>query len=342
MKMKLMWRALLVVLLLPCSAVWAALELNNNVPDVYVVKKGDTLWDISGMYLKKPWLWPELWEINPQIDNPHLIYPGDELHLVWINGEPRLRRKGGLAKLTPGMRIKPLDRAIPAIPLKEIGAFLKRHRVLGSDELDNAAYVVAGNQGRLVSAQGDLLYGRGDFPKGERAYGIYRQNEIYRDPITKELLGYQAKEIGNANLRSSSEDDVVELEVVRVNEEVRITDRLLPMEEKVLDAAFQPRAPTKDLKNAFMIAVDGGVSQIGTTNIVTINKGAREGMEVGYVLAIYQVGDLVYDRVAKHNVKLPDVRAGLLLVFEVAERVSYGLVLKANRPLKVMDRVQRP
>lgn len=341
MKVKSLWRGLVLALLLPASTVWA-LELNKNVPEVYIVKKGDTLWDISGMYLQKPWLWPELWDINPQINNPHLIYPGDELHLVWVNGKPRLRRKGGTLRLQPGMRITSLDLAIPAVSLKEIGPFLRRHRVLDTQELGNAGYVVAGSQGRLISAPGDRLFGRGEFPAGERAYGVYRQNDIYRDPITDELLGYQAKEIGGANLLSSNRDDVVELEVVRVNEEVRINDRLLPMEEKVLDASFKPRAPVNEIENGYMIAVDGGVSQIGSGNIVVLNKGARDGIEIGYVLATYQTGELVFDSVANENVRLPDVRAGLLLVFEVAERVSYGLILKANRPLKVMDKVRRP
>ncbi len=341
MKLKSLWRGLLLALLLPAGTAWA-LELNKDVPEVYIVKKGDTLWDISGMYLQKPWLWPELWDINPQINNPHLIYPGDELHLVWVNGKPRLRRKGGTVRLQPGMRISSLDMAIPAISLKEIGPFLRRHRVLDSAGFGNAGYVVAGSQGRLISAPGDRLFGRGEFPENERAFGVYRQSDIYRDPITDELLGYQAKEIGAANLLSSSRDDVVELEVVRVNEEVRIKDRLLPMEEKVLDATFRPHAPLHNIEDGYMIAVDGGVSQIGAGSIVVINKGARDGMEVGHVLATYQAGELVFDSVANENVRLPDVRAGLLLVFEVAKRVSYGLVLKANRPLKVMDKVQRP
>jgi len=321
----------------------AAVELNEDVPDTYIVEKGDTLWGISGMYLREPWRWPELWDVNPQIDNPHLIYPGDELYLTWVDGQPRLRvRRGRDVKLEPGMRVSSLDLAIPLIPLDEIGSFLKRHRILDAEELNNSAYVVAGDQGRLIAAPGDRVFGRGPFPDGERGYGIFRAGDTYRDPLTNELLGYQAMDIGNARLISSNRDEVTELNVTRVTEEVRIADRLLPERERVLDATFQPRAPEVKVIDGLMIAVDGGVNQIGPGNIVVLNRGEREGMEVGHVLAIFQAGATVFDQVARQNVALPDTRAGLLMVFEVFEKASYGLVLRTSRPLKVLDKVKNP
>ncbi len=333
---------LLLVTLLLGTLAQAQVELNDDLPETYIVKKGDTLWGISGMYLQKPWLWPELWDVNPQINNPHLIYPGDELYLVWVDGQPRLRMRRGDMKLTPEMRVSPLDLAIPAIPLDQIGAFLLRHRILDAGELNNSAYVVAGSQGHLISAPGDLVFGRGPFPDGERAYGIFRAGEAYRDPITNELLGYQAQDIGSARLLSSNRDEVTELEITRVTEEVRIADRLLPNEERILDATFYPRAPEQEIVDGFMIAVDGGVTQIGTTDIVVLNRGLRDGLEIGHVLAIYQTGELVFDKVARNNVLLPDVRAGLLMVFESFEKASYGVVLKASHPLKVGDKVKNP
>ncbi len=321
----------------------AAVELKEDVPETYIVQKGDTLWGISGMYLQEPWLWPELWDVNPQIDNPHLIYPGDELYLVWVDGQPRLRlRRGRDVKLNPSMRVTPLDLAIPLIPLDQIGAFLLRHRILAADDINNSAYIVSGDKGHLISAPGDIIYGRGPFPEGERTYGIYRAGDTYRDPITEELLGYQAQDIGNAKLLSSNKAKVTELEINRVTEEVRVTDRLLPMDERVIDATFHPRAPEVEIEDGFMIAVDGGVTQIGTTDIVVLNKGLRDGVEVGHVLAIYQSGELVFDQVAQENVLLPDVRAGLAMVFESFEKASYALVLKSNRPLKVLDKVKNP
>lgn len=333
-------------LLLAAALLWGAAagaaELNEDAPETYIVKKGDTLWDISGMFLQKPWLWPELWDVNPQIDNPHLIYPGDELYLVWVDGQPRLRVRRGDMKLSPSMRVSPLDLAIPAIPLDEIGAFLKHHRILDAGDLNDSAYVVAGSRGRLISAPGDRVYGRGLFPAGERAYGIFRPGEAYRDPITDELLGYQARDIGGARLLSKNSDEVTELEVTRVTEEVRITDRLLPNEERVLDATFYPRAPEATIEDGYIIAVDGGVTQVGTTNIVVLNRGKREGLEIGHVLAIYRTGELVFDQVARNNVRLPDDRAGLAMIFEVFDRASYAIVLKANQPLKVGDKVKNP
>lgn len=318
-------------------------ELKENAPETYIVKEGDTLWGISGMYLTHPWLWPELWDVNPQVDNPHLIYPGDELYLVWVDGRPRLRlRRGRDVKLHPNMRVSPLGLAIPAIPLDEIGPFLRRHRIVSAGELNQSAYVLAGAQDHLLSGPGDRLYGRGYFPEGERAYGIYRSGQAFNDPITNELLGYQATAIGNATLLNASRGDVETLEVTRVHEEVRIKDRLLPMEERVIDANFHPRAPEQEIVDGYMIAVDGGVSQIGAMDIVVLNRGRRDGVGTGQVMAIYQTGELVHDQVAGGNARLPDVRAGLLMVFESFEKASYAIVLKADWPLKIMDKVKNP
>jgi hypothetical protein len=284
-----------------------------------------------------------LWDVNPQIDNPHLIFPGDELYLVWVDGRPRLRmRRGRDVKLTPSMRVTPLDLAIPIIPLDQIGPWLLRHRIMEAEDLNDSAYVVAADQRHLITGPGDKVYGRGIFPDGERAYGIYRPGDTYKDPLTDELLGYQAQDIGNARLLSSNEDEVTELEVTRISEEVRISDRLLPMEERILDATFQPRAPGVDIVDGFMIAVDGGITQIGEMSIVVINKGKRDGIEIGHVLAVYQAGELIFDKVAQENVQLPDSRSGLAMVFESFEKASYAIILKASGPLKVLDKVKNP
>lgn len=333
---------LLATLLFP-ALVQAAVELNEDVPETYIVKDGDTLWGISGMYLREPWRWPELWDVNPQIDNPHLIFPGDRLYLIWIDGEPKLRvARGRDVKLQPNMRVTPLDLAIPIIPLDQIGPWLMRHRILGADDLNNSAYVVAGDQQHLISAPGDRVFGRGPFPDGERAYGIYRASDSYVDPLTGEVLGYQAQDIGNARLLSSNTQEVTELEITRVTEEVRIADRLLPLEERILDATFQPRAPDVDIEDGFMIAVDGGLTQIGEMSIVVLNKGKRDGLQIGQVLAVYQTGGLVFDKVSETNVRLPDTRAGLAMVFEAFEKASYAIILKASRPLRVGDKVKNP
>ncbi len=321
----------------------AAMELNENVPETYIVKKGDTLWGISGMYLKEPWLWPELWDANPQIDNPHLIYPGDELYLVWVDGKPRLRlNRGRDVKLTPNMRVSPLDLAIPVIPMDQIGPWLISNRVMDAKEVNNSAYIVAGDERRLISGPGNRIFGRGPFPDGERAYGIYQVGQNYFDPVSKESLGYQVRDVGSAKLLNSNRDDVAELEIIRVTEEVRDGDRLLPQIERVLDTSFQPRAPEKEIVGGVMIAVEGGLTQIGNMSIVVINKGKRDGLQPGNVLAVYQAGKLVFDKVAQSNVQLPDTRAGLAMVFEAYEKVSYAIILRATRPLQIFDVVKNP
>jgi len=334
----------LLLFALLCSG-WAraAMELNEDVPETYIVKRGDTLWGISGMYLQEPWRWPELWDVNPQIDNPHLIYPGDELYLVWVDGQPRLRmRRGGDMKLTPEMRVSPLKLAIPIIPLDQIGPWLQRNRVMDADEINNSAYIVAQDEEAIIAGPGDRVFGRGPFPDGERTYGIYRVGERYIDPLTDEYLGYQILDMGAAKLLSSNREVVTELEITRVTEEVEIGDRLLPYEERVIDASFHPRAPDVEIEGGVMIAVDGGLTQIGDMSIVTINRGKREGLEIGQVLAVYQRGKNVYDKVAKSNVLLPDTRAGLAMVFDAYEKVSYAIILKTTRPLKVGDLVKNP
>lgn len=321
------------------------LVLAENAPQIYLVKKGDTLWGISNTFLRDPWLWPEIWEINVQLENPHLIFPGDQIYLVWVDGKPRLRvRRGEQSRtvtLTPQMRIEPLDSAIPLIPLEEIGAWLSGNRIVSLDEMDAAPYVVASDQHHLLTAAGGQFYARGEVPKGERSFGIYRSGEVYVDPVTREVLGIQAQDIGSARLLDEHENRVLRMEVTRVTEEVRLDDRLLPDEARTIAAHFQPRAPSESV-DGLMIAVDGGVSQIATLDVVAINRGEREGIEVGHVLAIYQTGEMVRDERARERVRMPDTRAGLLMIFRTFEKMSYGIVMKSTRPLVILDRVSDP
>lgn len=230
-------------LVMGMSAIAADVALNPEHPDSYVVVKGDTLWDISAKFLKEPWLWPEIWHVNPQIENPHLIFPGDLLSLVYVDGQPRLNVRRGDAsntvKLSPSMRSEPVDNAIPAIPLDEINAFLSKSRFVDPGELEVAPYVVAGSKRNIVSGAGDEIYGRGEFEPGRRVFGIYRQGKLYRDPSTDEVLGIQALDIGEAK-KISQEGDVATLQLNRTTQEVRNGDRLLPNQDKPLTAEFQP------------------------------------------------------------------------------------------------------
>ncbi len=336
-------RCILVLLVSLVSIAQAGdvLSLKDGHPQTHVVKKGDTLWDISQLFLNDPWLWPEIWHVNPQIDNPHLIYPGDILNLVYIDGRPKLVVKRGKdVKLTPKVRVSELDLAIPAIPLDAISPFLTDSRIVESEQLKAAPYVLSGNDGHIVSGAGDQMYARGTFKKGEENFGIFRPGSAYIDPDTQELLGYQAFSVASAKI-TSVERDVATLGLNRTSEEVRRGDRLLPDEERKISSNFYPSAPTSDI-DGYIIAVEGGVSQVGSMDVVVINKGQREGLDVGQVLAIYRVGERVRDPVTKEIVKVPDSRAGMLMVFRTFDKVSYGLVLKASRTLTVMDKVKNP
>lgn len=318
--------------------------LNPDHPDTYTVVKGDTLWDISGKFLQDPWLWPEIWHVNPQIENPHLIFPGDILSLVYIDGRPRITVERGLAantvRLGPSVRTEPLENAIPAIPLEHINAFLSRSRFVVPGELEAAPYIVAGDQQHIVSGPGDQIYGRGTFNAENRIYGIYRGGKSYNDPVTGEFLGLHAEDIGEAKL-IADDADIGTLILNRVTQEVRIGDRLLTNLNKALRAEFQPSAPAEKV-NGFIIDVEGGVDVISKMDVVMINLGSREGLEPGNVMAIYKTGETVRDQVTNTLVKLPDARAGLLMFFSVQEKMSYAVVLRADRALAVNDSVRMP
>lgn len=317
-------------------------ELKSNYPNTYTVRRGDTLWDISETFLKNPWMWPEIWHVNTQIDNPHLIYPGDVIRLIYVDGEPRLMLDRGerVVKLNPQTRVIEGDDAISTIPLSAINSFLSRSRIVEVGELEQAPYVVAGEDRRLIVGAGDNLYARGTFEDQLATYGIYRKGDLYRDPATKEILGVQALDIGTAKLRGI-EGEIATMAVVRTTEEVRIGDRFLAQEERPIDSYFQPSSPEQEV-NGVILAVEGGVSQVGKLDVVVINRGRREAMKIGDVLAVYKRGGELRDRVKGDTVVLPDERAGLLMIFRTFEKVSLGLVLEAERPLAVKDLVRNP
>lgn len=319
--------------------------LRSDHPQEYIVKKGDTLWDISNTFLKSPWKWPEIWHVNPQISNPHLIYPGDAIRLVYIDGVARLtlertvRLAPGDTKLEPSIRVLPTESAIAAIPLDRIDSFLSRSRIVNPADLESAPYILAGAEKRLVVGAGDKAYARGAL-ENNNSYGVFRQGDLLKDPITKEVLGSHALSIGAVSVRAT-EGDISTLTVVRTSEEIRLGDRLLPSEDRAVDSTFYPSAPEADI-NGLILAVEGGVSQVGKMNVVIINRGQREGLEVGNILAIYKQGELIRDRVTGKGVQLPDERAGLLMIFRTFEKTSFGLVLEADRSLSTMDKVRNP
>lgn len=325
--------------------VQAAVQLKEGHPDRYTVVKGDTLWDISGKFLSQPWKWPELWHANPQIENPHLIYPGDTLSLVYIDGQPRLMLNRGASrgtiKLSPQIRSTPMAEAIPTIPLEAINSFLLSNRIVDTPEDFGARpYVVAGNAERVVSGAGDRIYARGQFDDGQAVYGIFRQGKVYTDPETEEFLGINADDIGSGEV-VAEEGDIATISLTRSTQEVRLGDRLFATEERAVNSIFMPSEPATDV-NGVILDVPRGVNRIGQFDVVTLNKGKIDGLNEGNVLAVYKTGETVRDRITGESVKIPDERSGLLMVFRTYEKLSYGLVLYATRDLAIMDKVKNP
>ncbi len=316
--------------------------LRDDVPDTHSVIKGDTLWDISNRFLKNPWMWPEIWHVNAQIENPHLIYPGDVIRLVYFKGQPRLEvdTSGRVFKMTPKARVLTGEDAIDTIPLDKINSFLSRSRVVAEEDLEVAPYVVAGGDDHLIVGAGDKVYVRGNLREKYLVFGIYRRGDEFVDPDTREKLGVQALDIGTGEVIALNEE-ISTLSISRTTEEIRAGDRLLRQEERSIDSTFYPSPPSGNVEGT-ILAVEGGLSQVGKMDVVVINRGEREGMVAGNVMAIYKRGSRIRDRVSGSSVTLPDERAGLMMVFRVFEKVSFGLVLEAERGISVNDKVKNP
>jgi len=326
-----------------------AIDLKPGHPVEYVVKEGDTLWDLSQKFLDDAWLWPEIWQLNEQIENPHLIYPGDVIGLVYKGEQVKVTVKersesapsDGTVVLKPSARITPISTAIPPIPMSSIASFMTNSRIVKSADLKDAPYVVAGDDSRLLAGGGGKVYARG-FGKmePESGYGVFRKGQVFVDPDTSEVLGLEAREIGAGSILAW-DGDVATLSLATTREEVMIGDRLLTSEDRQVVANFMPSPPPEGLYGR-MLAVLSGVTQIGQYNVVVVNLGERDGLKEGNVLAVYREGDSIVDRVTRQKVRLPSERAGLMMLFRVFEKVSYGLVLKAKRPLAVGDEVRSP
>jgi LysM repeat protein len=333
-------------------------DLAPNAPDSYTVKRGDTLWDISKLYLKSPWRWPQLWGMNlDQIRNPHLIYPGQVLVLDKSGGRARLRvgQPGdtvGTDKLSPRVRSEPAgDDAIASIPLSLIGPFLTDGTVLSSNELEAAPRVVAAPEGRVLMGRGDRAYVRGEL-NGVRDWRVFRQATPLRDPTTKEILGYEARFVGNAAFvregGTAAADGLPSLavpatfELQTLKEEVGVGDRLAPVPARDY-ANFVPHAPAKPLAGQ-VVQVYGDSLIAGQNQVVSINRGRADGVERGHVLAVLRDGVRTVDRTGAkpEEIKLPDERHGIMMVFRVFDRVSYALLLQVQQPVQAGDRFTQP
>lgn len=340
-----MRKYLFALLLLASGLVHADVQLKENHPTEYTVVKGDTLWDISGKFLQQPWRWKEVWHSNPQIQNPDLIYPGDTLFLSYVNGQPRISVKRGASrgtiKLSPRTRVTPVAEAVPAIPLQAISSFLLNNRIINNaSEFTKAPHVVGSGMERVVTGAGDRVYIRGKLPDGQKNFSILRQGKVYTDPKTKEVLGIDAENVGRAAL-VSTDKDISSMDILSTTQEVRLGDRVFVTEDRPITAVFVPKAPERKICGN-IIDIPRGVTKIAKLDVVTIDKGSEDGLEDGSVLAVYRVGETVQDRITSDSVKMPDERAGMMMVVKTYKRVSYAMLLNATRDLNVGDKVRNP
>ncbi len=322
--------------------------LNPRHPDQHVVVRGDTLWDISAMFLRDPWYWPEIWQINQQVENPHLIYPGDLLSLVFLDdGSPAitLERGGGLGgteRLSPRVRSEPIEEAIPTVPFETLRAFLSRPAVLEPEQLDALPYLFAHPEGLLGSAGRDV-YVRGTDAEPGRVFNLVHPGDALIDPDTGDVLGYEGLYVGQGRVRRSGDPATVFL--TESAREATIGDYLI-QEEGINPVNFFPQAPGTPVDGRIISVVDG-VSLIGQYQVVVINRGANHGVSPGHVLSVYQTGEWVRDDIQNNRffadkVRLPDEYAGTTMVFRVFDRMSYALVMEATREFRVLDTVRNP
>jgi len=336
-------------------------DLSPNAPDSHTVQPGDTLWGISGMFLKSAWRWPELWGMNlQQIRNPHLIYPGQVLTLERINGRATLRVATGemgvptnTVRLSPRVRSESLNNgAIASIPVHLIGPFLNEAVVFNTNELDSAPRIVAAQEGRVMLGRGDTAYVRGELA-GARDFRIFRQLVPLTDPLTKELLGYEGRYVGTAEFTRAGETQLASaggspgvvpdtFRIASTRMEVKVGDRLspVPMQELV---SYVPRAPSSPVDGR-IVSIYGDGLRAGQNQIVSINKGQRDGIERGHVLALWRAGAAAVDTTGarRQNIRLPDEKHGVLFVFRTFERVSYALILNVQEPVRAGDRFTQP
>ena len=332
-------------------------ELAPNAPDSYTVKTRDTLWDISKLFLKSPWRWPELWGMNlEQIRNPHLIYPGQILVLDKTGGRARLRMGqavgGDTVRLSPRVRADSIGaNPLASIPFNLIEPFLNEAVIFQANELEKAPRIVAAQEGRVVLGRGDTAYVRGDLAGGTE-YRIFREPKPLRDPTTKEVLGYEAVYVGSAEYSKQGETRVdaggksevvpATFTVTSVRQEAGIGDRLAAVPQREY-TNYAPHAPQGVLEGQ-IVSLYGDALTAGQNQIVALNRGSADGMERGHVLALVRTGRRVVDSTdpSKPTIKLPDERHGLLFVFRVFDRMSYALILSVKEPVSPGDRFTQP
>lgn len=325
-------------------------HIRSDAPDKHIVVKGDTLWDISGKFFEDPWKWPYIWGMNKDtIKDPHWIYPGDIIILDRATGrlsigQPKAidigtttREDSNTIRLSPKvLESDSLHGAIPSIPVADISPFLSIPLVIEEGALKDAPTLLGAREGRVVLGTDDIGFVKGLASSKDTNWQLYRPGKKFIDPDTKEVLGTEAIYLGKAEVTSFA--NISTIKITNSVQEIYKGDRLVAPSGETI-AAYLPRAPENNI-SARVISVYGGVSQAGQNTVITLNKGKRDGLEVGHVLALYRKGESVkYER---KRYTLPDERYGLMFVFRVFDKVSYALVMQTRLPVQLLDRAQTP
>jgi hypothetical protein len=353
-----MFRTIITLLSLSClclSAQADEITLQKNHPERYVVKKGDTLWGISGAFLKDPWQWPKVWKMNrAEIKNPHLIYPGDVVVLDMSSGNPEFKLLRQTVTLEPGVVEEPLEKeAIYTIPPNVIGPFLSQPLLIEKGELDNAPRIVGVQDNRLILSPGTRVYINNLEDNDKTFWNIYRPGDALIDPDTKELLGTEAIYLGDARITKFGKP--ASGNIVKAKEEIFTKDRLVVASEGFKES-FIPHAPETEVRGR-ILRIYGGVAEAGPETVVSINLGKQNGIEDGHVLAISRHGRIIKDpeykvdktkavnpesKLKPDQLQLPDERVGLLMIFRTFDRVAYGLIMQASDAIYTLDTVHTP
>ena len=304
-------------------------------PGAYTVAHGDTLWDISERFLSRPWLWPEIWHVNPQIGNPHLIFPGDQISLTYVDGKPRLQLSRGGVQTIPAA-----SKPISTFPLDAIEEFLVKPRVVTAAQLKAAPYVVSGEDDRLISAAGDKIYVRGTESDGNSArYNVYRPGKALVDPDNREVLGHEAVLVSTARMVRAGDPSTLLL--TSNTRETLVGDRMMTADELAFPENFRPK-PSALETSGKIISVFDSITRSGQNQVVVLNLGEADGVTPGDVMAVISNDRQVRDQISgKKNdwVTIPGDQSGVVMVFRTFDRVSYALIMEANRAVKIYDRV---
>ena len=337
--------ALILAVTAVCASAADPLQLVDNPPDRHIVVKGDTLWDISGKFLKQPWRWPEIWQMNrDQIKNPHLIYPGDVVLLDMSSGSPRLRlgKKvgAGTGKLQPTVYSKPIQQVVPSIPPNAIEPFISQPLVIEDGELNTGVKIVAMQEDRMLVGTGDSFYASGIPDAAVEKWHVFRKGKPLKDPGTGKMIAYEAFFLGNARLVKPGEPALLRVSLAK--EEIARGDRLIPAPEPEI-ISYVPHRPEQDV-SARVLGIYGGLREGGANSVVALNVGKNDGMEIGHVVALYRkrVSLDVDDSGRRTSTPVPDERYGLAFVFRVFNGVSYALVVESSKAVIVGDTARNP